>query len=140
MGDQLQSALDRVAAATAELRAATEAVLAALPVATAPAFLPHDLSVLVPRIVAATAAVYHLPAAEILGRCKTQPICTARQIAMALCAELSAASTYQVAACFGRKDHGTVTWARKSITARRETDPHLAAAYAAIRSRVATGP
>ena len=135
MSSSLQSALDRLAAASVELRAATEAVLAAVPAGAGVQLLPPDLDTLIPRIVATTAAVYRIEPAALLGRERSQPTALARQMAMSIAVELTGATTIEIGRRFER-DHGTVSHAIATVEDRRATEHVTAAAYDAIKARL----
>ena len=140
MADPLQSALDRVAAATTELRAATEALLALLPPSYAiGTFLADDFEAITSKAIRTTAEVYRVTDSDILGASRAQPIATARHVAMSIVADLTGAPGQVIAARFGKTDHNAVRWAVQSIRTRRQNERTTRAAYAAIMARLATG-
>lgn len=140
MSDKLQSALDRVAAATTELRAATEALIALLPPSYAiGTFLADDFAAIAEKVIRTTAEVYQVTVEGILGASRQQPLATARHVAMAIISDLTGAPGQVIAARFGKTDHNAVRWAVQSIRTRRQNERTTRAAYAAIMARLATG-
>ena len=140
MADRLQSALDRVTAATTELRAATEALLAELPPSNVLGlFVPDNFAVMSEQVIRTTAAVYQISVDDLLSRSRRQPYCTARQVAITIVQELTGAATQTIAERFGLTDHASVCWAAEQIRARRQNERTTRAAYAAIMARLATG-
>lgn len=140
MADTLQSALDRVAAATTELRAATEALLAALPPSNVLGlFVPDNFATVSEQVIRTTAAVYQVAVEDLLSRNRRQPLCTARHVAITIVHELTGAATQTIAERFQLTDHASVCWAVDSIRTRRQNERVTRAAYAAIMARLATG-
>lgn len=71
---------------------------------------PSDLE----RILAVVASHYKVTADEILGKGRTEPVVTARHIAMRLCRETLNMSTVRIGDHFNR-DHTTVLYALRSV-------------------------
>jgi hypothetical protein len=73
---------------------------------------------------------------------RTEPLATARRVAMALCRKLTPASTTLVGASFNGRDHGTVLHAERSIAAECENDARFGArvgiVFEACRTAIAT--
>jgi len=59
-----------------------------------------------------------------------------RQIAMALCCELTEASTNSIKNLFNRKEHGTITYARDRVKYCEENDKREGASIGRIRAAV----
>ncbi len=68
-------------------------------------------------IISATAEYYKLSADEITGSGRQQAVALARQIAMHICRELTDLSLPKIGAHFGNRDHTTVMYATKKISA-----------------------
>ena len=68
-------------------------------------------------IINATAEYYKLSADEITGSGRQQAVALARQIAMHICRELTDLSLPKIGAHFGNRDHTTVMYATKKISA-----------------------
>ena len=59
--------------------------------------------------------LYGVGPLEIIGRCRTEDRCWARQVAITLCYEHGKMSTTQVGAAFGGRDHGTVIHSTRRV-------------------------
>ncbi|NCW74722.1 MAG: chromosomal replication initiator protein DnaA [Gammaproteobacteria bacterium] len=68
-------------------------------------------------IISATAEYYKLSADEITGSGRQQAVALARQIAMHICRELTDLSLPKIGTHFGNRDHTTVMYATKKISA-----------------------
>ena len=68
-------------------------------------------------IISATAEYYKLSVDEITGSGRQQAVALARQIAMHICRELTDLSLPKIGAHFGNRDHTTVMYATKKISA-----------------------
>ena len=68
-------------------------------------------------IISATAEYYKISADEITGSGRQQAVALARQIAMHICRELTDLSLPKIGAHFGNRDHTTVMYATKKISA-----------------------
>ncbi|HLP01583.1 MAG TPA: helix-turn-helix domain-containing protein [Opitutaceae bacterium] len=140
MADKLQSALDRVAAATVELREATQALLAQLPdLGVLGGCVPENPEATFTKVVRVTAEIYQISVEDLLSKSRCQPIATARQMAITIVSELTGMATQPLAERFGLADHNTARWALNQIRARRQNERGTRAAYAAIMARLATG-
>ena len=82
--------------------------------------------------IAAVAALFRVPAEEILGRSRAEPIATARHVAMALIYADAWVSLPDIASEFDR-DHSTVSWAIRKVTASPELSAYAAAARADMK-------
>lgn len=69
------------------------------------------------EIISATAAYYKLTPEEIVGSGRQQAVALARQIAMHICRELTDLSLPKIGTHFGNRDHTTVMYATKKISA-----------------------
>ena len=68
-------------------------------------------------IISATASYYKLRAEDITGSGRQQAVALARQIAMHICRELTDLSLPKIGTHFGNRDHTTVMYATKKISA-----------------------
>ena len=68
-------------------------------------------------IISATAEYYKISTEEITGSGRQQAVALARQIAMHICRELTDLSLPKIGAHFGNRDHTTVMYATKKISA-----------------------
>lgn len=73
----------------------------------------------------ATMQVFSVSKTELESPCKEQAIVYPRQIAMYLCRKLTSKSFPQIGRSFGKRDHTTVIYAIKRITARQVEDPDV---------------
>lgn len=71
-----------------------------------------------PLIIAQTAQYFSLTVDDLRGTSRTQPLVTARQIAMYLCRELTELSLPKIGGEFGGRDHTTVMHADRKIRKR----------------------
>ena len=69
------------------------------------------------EIISATASYYKLRAEDITGSGRQQAVALARQIAMHICRELTDLSLPKIGTHFGNRDHTTVMYATKKISA-----------------------
>ena len=69
------------------------------------------------EIISATAGYYKLKADDITGSGRQQAVALARQIAMHICRELTDLSLPKIGTHFGNRDHTTVMYATKKISA-----------------------
>lgn len=65
---------------------------------------------------------------------RSEPLATARRIAIALCRELTVASRNQLRASFNREARGTIDHAVESVAAQCATDKQFAARFGALRA------
>lgn len=92
------------------------------------------------------AQAYGITVAEMRGKSRTRKYARPRQIAAALCRELTTASYPQIGRMFGDRDHTTILFAARVIGARESVNQkfademarHRKAIAAAVASR--TGP
>jgi chromosomal replication initiator protein len=68
-------------------------------------------------IITATANYYKISPDDITGSGRQQAVALARQIAMHICRELTDMSLPKIGAHFGNRDHTTVMYATKKISA-----------------------
>lgn len=69
------------------------------------------------EIISATASYYKLKSEDITGSGRQQAVALARQIAMHICRELTDMSLPKIGTHFGNRDHTTVMYATKKISA-----------------------
>jgi len=69
------------------------------------------------QIISATAGYFKISADDILGSGRQQAVALARQIAMHICRELTDLSLPKIGQIFGGRDHTTVMYATKKISA-----------------------
>jgi chromosomal replication initiator protein len=69
------------------------------------------------EIITATANYYKLTPEDIVGSGRQQAVALARQIAMHICRELTDLSLPKLGTHFGNRDHTTVMYATKKISA-----------------------
>lgn len=69
------------------------------------------------QIISATASYYKISPDDILGSGRQQAIALARQIAMHICRELTDLSLPKIGQIFGGRDHTTVMYATKKVSA-----------------------
>jgi hypothetical protein len=79
------------------------------------------------------AADYRLSVEQLVAKDRSEPLATARRIAMALSRELTGATLEVIGTAFGGRDHGTVIHARDSLVAQCDTDAALAARLGTLR-------
>ncbi len=94
-------------------------------------------------IMAQTATYFSLSVEELCSTSRTQPIVTARQIAMYLCRELTDLSLPKIGQQFGGRDHTTVMHAdrkiRQLLSERREVYTQVSELTNRIRQKAAQG-
>ncbi|HEX2578936.1 MAG TPA: DnaA/Hda family protein [Rhabdochlamydiaceae bacterium] len=87
------------------------------------------------KIVQATAEIFEIPAADILGRAQNQTCSAPRQVAMYLCRSLLKIPYLKIAAIFSR-DHSTVMTSVKSIEKKiEEQDGSMLSTINSIKSK-----
>ena len=77
------------------------------------------------RIKQATARAHGMPMSELLGDHRLRPTVRARQVAMWVARQITAATTSEIAKAFGFKDHTTVTHAVAMINHLIEIDQEI---------------
>lgn len=77
----------------------------------------HDLAITALDIIHATAKYFQISPEDIVGSGRQQAIADARQIAMHICRELTDLSLPKIGQVFGGRDHTTVMYATKKISA-----------------------
>jgi hypothetical protein len=89
------------------------------------------------EVKAVVAGVYGLPVSALESACRKRVWAYPRQEAMKLARELTGRSYPTIAREFGDRDHTTVIYAERKITALEATDAKLAARLAECRARIA---
>jgi len=89
------------------------------------------------QIITATARYFSLPAAVLQSPSRRLTVVAARGVAMYLARELTDLSLNQIGRAFGRRDHTTVLHNCRKIAHLLPSDREVAAAVAAVRSRLA---
>jgi len=79
----------------------------------------------IPDILNLVAKRYNIRLSDLQGKRRTKSIVLPRQICMYLARELTSLSLEEIGGYFGGRDHTTVIHARRLITRKRRTDPHL---------------
>lgn len=79
---------------------------------------------------------FEIPFHHFTSRKRHEPLATQRQIAMALCDDMTEASQTDIATAFCRGSHGTVAHAIAAIQGKQLTDPSVHANYHAIRDKL----
>ena len=85
-------------------------------------FAVQDRSVSVGSIQKTVAEYYRLSLSDLLSQKRTRSIARARQVAMAVCKELTTLSLKEIGLAFGGRDHTTVLHACKLIEELKRTD------------------
>lgn len=89
-----------------------------------------------PRIAAiqeVVCQIYQLGPHVMTTKAKPQHYCQPRQVAMAICRELTRYSLEEIGRCFGGRDHGTIIHASAAVKNRMDQDQGFKAEFAAIR-------
>lgn len=86
----------------------------------------HDRSINSDQIKKAVAEFYNLRESDMLSKRRTRSIARPRQLAMALCKELTDRSLPEIGQAFGGRDHTTVLHACRKIEELINSDPQLA--------------
>jgi chromosomal replication initiator protein len=68
---------------------------------------------------------YRIPLVDMTSEKRTAQVAFPRQVAMYVCAQLTSMSLAAIGEAFGRRDHGTVIHARKTVENRRSTVPSV---------------
>lgn len=89
------------------------------------------------EVKAVVAAINGLPVSALESACRKRVWAYPRQEAMKLARELTGASYPQIARHFGDRDHTTVIYAERKVTALQATDAKLAARLTECRARIA---
>lgn len=84
----------------------------------------------------AVADAYGVSTAAFTTQRKPADIAWARQVAMALCRELTAMSFAQIGEAFGNRDHGTVFHAVAKVADRAQCDPRQARLIREIKEKL----
>lgn len=84
--------------------------------------LSHDQRITILNIQKAVSKYYGIRMADLSSRRKTRAIVRPRQMAMALCKELTEHSLVEIGAAFGGRDHTTVLHANRKINELRNVD------------------
>jgi chromosomal replication initiation ATPase DnaA len=129
--DPLQHKLDALVARITAL----ERQMAALGLRMAEGFTRSAVRPRVAAIQRIVAAHYSLLPAVMRSPRRTDAMARPRQLAMALCRELTNYSLNEIGLCFGGRDHGTVIFACKAVENRCSTDVTYAAEVAGIRAQ-----
>ena len=90
-------------------------------------------SITVPQILQTVQEYFHLSRKELLSRSKVRSLVYARQTGMYLARELTPLSLEEIGRQFGDKDHTTVLYALKRITALMNARPEVKATLRALR-------
>lgn len=93
----------------------------------------HSQPLGIDSIVQATANYYSVRVSEIIGKSKKKEIVKARQIAMTLARDLTTSGLAEIGQFFGNRDHATVLYANKKISALMEKDSVIANEYSTLR-------
>jgi chromosomal replication initiator protein len=80
----------------------------------------------------ATMKVFSISKTDLESPCKARALVYPRQVAMYLCREKTGKSLPQIGHSFGKRDHTTVLYAHRKVTANVETDPELAGDIARV--------
>lgn len=98
----------------------------------------QDKLVSIDNILRTVAEYYKIKGAELLSKRRNRSIARPRQVAMALCKELTNHSLPEIGDAFGGRDHTTVLHACRTIKGMRETDPDIAEDYANLTRILST--
>lgn len=90
--------------------------------ATPPHWLNLAAQARILDVVTRTAVAFHVIPAAIFTKCKTERLCMARHAAMTLLRDRFNFTLQEIAATFGRKDHGTVSNALRQTSNRWHRD------------------
>ncbi len=93
----------------------------------------------VEEVIKAVCSYYEISYADIIGEGRTQPLATARQVAMFLSRKLTGSSATSTAAEF-QKRHTTVLYGAKNIQERIEVEPKLRSAVEQITENLGRKP
>ena len=93
----------------------------------------------VEEVIKAVCSFYEIPYADMIGDGRTQPLATARQVAMFLARKLTGASSKSTAAEF-KREHTTVLYGSQSIQKRIEVDPKLKSTVEQITENLGRKP
>jgi chromosomal replication initiator protein len=121
---ELEGALTRVTAYAAlthqriDLDMAADVLQDLLPAARAVVVTPG-------RILAATAAAFHVSIPDLEGPSRRQPLARARQVGMYLCRQLTDLSLPKIGTLFGGRDHTTVLHGINTVAERIQSDQAL---------------
>ena len=85
-------------------------------------FSVHDRLISLDNIIKTTAEFYKIKVADLLSKKRSRSIARPRQLAMALCKELTSHSLPEIGEGFGGRDHTTVLHACRLIAKLREID------------------
>ncbi|MCJ7682168.1 MAG: DnaA/Hda family protein, partial [Candidatus Aminicenantes bacterium] len=88
-------------------------------------FHVHDRLITIENIQKAVAEYYKMRVSDVLSRKRQRTIVRPRQLAMALCKELTDHSLPEIGAAFGGRDHTTVLHACRKIEELCETDGRI---------------
>lgn len=77
---------------------------------------------------------YDLPRGALTSRDRTRAVAHPRQLAMAICHDISTMSTTEIGLAFGHRDHTTVMYGIRIAKQRAKEDPDRAAVYQALRT------
>ncbi|MFO1258159.1 MAG: chromosomal replication initiator protein DnaA [Gammaproteobacteria bacterium] len=89
----------------------------------------QDKLVSIENILRTTAEYYKIKVADLLSKRRNRSVARPRQVAMALCKELTNHSLPEIGDAFGGRDHTTVLHACRTVKALRGTDPDIAEDY-----------
>jgi hypothetical protein len=89
------------------------------------------------EVQAVVAALHDLPVEAMWSKSRQHYLAHPRQEAMALARELTGRSYPEIGLMFGGKDHTTILYAHRKVTALAQTDAALAERLATARARIA---
>lgn len=89
------------------------------------------------EVQAVVAALHDLPVEAMWTKSRQHYLAHPRQEAMALARELTGRSYPEIGIMFGGKDHTTILYAHRKVTALAQTDAALAERLATARARIA---
>lgn len=99
-------------------------------------FSVADRQISVVNIQKACAEFYRLQLSELLSKKRTRPVARGRQIAMALCKELTTLSLKDIGNVFGGRDHTTVLHACRLVDEWRRTDGSFLEEWETLRRKL----
>ena len=97
-----------------------------------------DKLITIENIQKTVAEYYNVRVADLHSKRRTRSITRPRQLAMALCKELTSHSLPEIGDAFGGRDHTTVIHACRKVEELRETDPRIDEDYANLVRTLST--
>jgi len=97
-----------------------------------------DKLITIENIQKTVAEYYNVRVADLHSKRRTRSITRPRQVAMALCKELTSHSLPEIGDAFGGRDHTTVIHACRKVEELRETDPRIDEDYANLVRTLST--